>query len=198
MIHRFEKGTGNKLFILLHGTGGDENDLIPIAKFIDSTAAILGIRGNVSENGMNRYFKRFGMGQYDLESLNKETIILKQFIDDSIRSYELNEKDIYIIGFSNGANIAQSLLKHPLSYPLKFILLSPALIEPKVIYPNLSETKIFIATSPKDPYLSTEELKILVSNLSQSKAHPHIYEHPNGHQITMDVLNEVKRWINEN
>lgn len=198
MIHRFEKGTGNKVFILLHGTGGDENDLVPIAKFIDSSAAILGIRGNVNENGMNRYFKRFGMGKYDLESLNKETINLNQFIHDSIKLYELDKKDIYIIGFSNGANIAQSLLKYHMNHRFKFVLLSPALVEPNVIYPDLPETKIFIATSPKDPYLPTEEFKTLVSNLSQSKAQIHIYEHPNGHQITFDVLNETKRWIHEN
>ncbi len=197
MIHIFQKGSGSRTFILLHGTGGDEKDLIPIAHYLDNTASILGIRGNINEDGMNRYFKRYGIGQYDLVNLKEETTKLKQFIYDAIESYQLKDTKLYILGFSNGANIALSMLRYDLDYDFGFILLSPALIDPKTAYPDLSNTRIFISTSNNDPYLPSQDLSILNNQLVQSFAQLTIYQHPYGHQITKEVLDSIKDWMDK-
>lgn len=155
--------------ILLHGTGGDERDLIPIANHLNSNASILGIRGNVVENGMNRYFKRYGMGKYDLKSFDLETNNLHKAIMYYAGKYKIDLNKAIIIGFSNGANIAQGLIKKYPKLVNKYALLSPDYINPEQEIENLDNLNIFIATAINDPYANydnvikmTEDLKIVV------------------------------------
>lgn len=110
MIHLYKKGTSENTLLLLHGTGGDENDLLEIGNLIDSEANILSVRGNVVESGMNRYFKRLRPGVFDLDDLEKRTVELYEFINEASKKYEFDRNKVIAVGYSNGANIAASML----------------------------------------------------------------------------------------
>ncbi|SFH92765.1 alpha/beta hydrolase [Pisciglobus halotolerans] len=111
MIHLFKEGNPTKpVFLLLHGTGGNEYDLLPVAEFIDPEASILSVRGNILENGMPRFFKRLAEGVFDEEDLIKETKQLYDFINQAAEKYHFDRKKVIALGYSNGANIAASLL----------------------------------------------------------------------------------------
>jgi len=114
MRHIFQKGNdlSKPTLLLLHGTGGTEHDLLPIAEIIDPNASVLSVRGNVSENGMPRFFKRLAEGVFDEKDLIFRTKELYDFLDEAAEKYALDRANMYAIGYSNGANIAASLLFH--------------------------------------------------------------------------------------
>src|SRR5690606_34628251 len=102
----------NRTLLLLHGTGGNENDLLPLANHIDPSANVLSVRGNVLENGMPRFFRRLAEGVFDEEDLIFRTKELNEFLDEAAEKYEFDRNNIIAVGYSNGANIAASLLFH--------------------------------------------------------------------------------------
>src|ERR671920_1283811 len=115
-VHRFDpaKEPGAPTLLLLHGTGGDENDLLPLGRMLDERAALLSPRGKVLENGMPRFFRRLAMGVFDQEDLVNRTHELAEFVTASASEYGFDPGRVFAVGFSNGANIAASLLLlHP-------------------------------------------------------------------------------------
>src|SRR5690625_933768 len=112
MKHIFSKGTNEKTLLLLHGTGGNEEDLLPLARKIDPDANVLSVRGNVLENGMPRFFRRLAEGVFDEEDLIARTKELHEFLDKAAIENNFDRNNIMAIGYSNGANIAASLLFH--------------------------------------------------------------------------------------
>ena len=126
MKHIFKQGAqGKPVFLLLHGTGGDERDLLPLAEMLDPTYSILSVKGEVSENGMARYFKRLGEGQYDLEDLEYRGQELYQFIEESSKEYGFNLEDVIPVGFSNGSNMAINLILREQTPFQKALLFAP-------------------------------------------------------------------------
>jgi len=100
--------------LMLHGTGGDERDLLPLGRELRPGAALLGVRGKVLENGMPRFFRRFAEGVLDVEDLESRTEELAHFIDGASERYDFSKKKLIVVGYSNGANIAARLvLLHP-------------------------------------------------------------------------------------
>jgi predicted esterase len=100
--------------LMLHGTGGDERDLLPLGAELWPGAGLLGVRGKVLEDGMPRFFRRFAEGVFDVEDLKSRTEELAQFIDAASERYEFSKKKLIAVGYSNGANMAASLiLLHP-------------------------------------------------------------------------------------
>src|SRR3954465_2219007 len=115
-IHRFvpAEAPGQPTLLVLHGTGGDENDLLPLARTISANAALLSPRGQVLENGMPRFFRRLAEGVFDLDDLRLRARQLADFLNAARRTYGLGEVPPVALGFSNGANIAAALLLlHP-------------------------------------------------------------------------------------
>src|SRR5574339_57152 len=115
-VYRFEPAAGNegRTLLMLHGTGGDENDLVPLGQTLLPRAAILSPRGRVLEHGMPRFFRRFEEGVFDLESIRFEAGSLAQFLELAAEKHGFDANQVVAIGFSNGANIAHSLLAlHP-------------------------------------------------------------------------------------
>jgi phospholipase/carboxylesterase len=111
--HRFVEGNGSGdglTLLLLHGTGGDESDLIPLGRTLAPGAALLSPRGRVSENGMPRFFRRLAEGVFDQRDLKAQTESLVRFIESASRIYKLRPDPIVAVGYSNGANIASSVL----------------------------------------------------------------------------------------
>ena len=109
-VHTFVPGRSGRTLLLLHGTGGNENDLIPLGRELDPDANLLSPRGKVLENGMPRFFRRLAEGIFDEEDLIRRTHELADFIEQAATKYNLNRKNVFAVGYSNGANIAASLL----------------------------------------------------------------------------------------
>src|SRR5215468_10051719 len=109
-IHEFVPGPSNRTLLMLHGTGGNERDLIPLCSELDPNASLLSPRGKTLENGMPRFFRRLAEGVFDLEDLRKRTNELADFIVSAAQHYEIDAAKIIAVGYSNGANIAASML----------------------------------------------------------------------------------------
>src|SRR5512140_359160 len=109
-IHDFHPGSSSRTLLLLHGTGGNERDLIPLGRELDPNASLLSPRGKVLENGMPRFFRRIAEGVFDLEDLKSRTNELADFVASSAPHYELAANRVVGVGYSNGANIAASML----------------------------------------------------------------------------------------
>ncbi len=109
-VHQFVPGSSGRTLLLLHGTGGDENDLVPLGRELDPEAALLSPRGPVSENGSLRFFRRLSEGVFDLEDLKRRTNDLADFILGASERYKLDPGQVVAVGYSNGANIAASVL----------------------------------------------------------------------------------------
>src|ERR671925_274796 len=109
--HRFIPGAPDKpVLLLLHGTGGDENDLLPLGEALLPGAARLSPRGKVLENGMPRFFRRLAEGVFDLEDLRLRTEELADLVRDASKAYGFDPSRVVAFGYSNGANVAASLL----------------------------------------------------------------------------------------
>lgn len=195
MKHIFLDKKSEYTFLALHGTGGDENDLVPLVNYLNPTFNILSPRGNVSEQGMNRFFKRYGMGNYDIENLEVETNNLNEFISLSITNYGLDQSKMVGLGFSNGANILESLLQ--LNGPIlkKVVLLSPVFLQPDKPFKDLTGVDIYIATSDNDPYVKNKENDKLVDALKAAHANVYVNKHHGGHQIHQVILEDLKKWL---
>src|ERR1044072_2970963 len=155
--------------LLLHGTGGNEDDLIQIGQMILPSASILSPRGNVLENGMPRFFKRLSEGVFDLEDLKFRTRELAHFVKQASSIYGFDLSKTIAVGFSNGANIAASLI---LSYPET--LMGAILFRAMVPFipdfaPNLSDKKVLLSAGVFDPIVSESQTQSLFNNLKKSR-----------------------------
>jgi len=185
-------------FILLHGTGGNEDDLIPVGQMLSSSASLLSPRGKVLENGMPRFFKRLAEGVFDMEDLKFRTKELADFVKDASNTYSFNLNKTIAVGFSNGANIAASLL---LSYPetIKGAILFRAMIPfiPENM-PDLSSKKVLLSAGKFDPIVSKSQIEGLLNILQKSGADVTLKWQQSGHNLTQtDILN-AKEWLEKN
>ena len=196
MEHIFIKGEDSTrpTLLLLHGTGGNENDLVGLGKEIDGAANILSVRGNVLENGMPRFFKRLAEGVFDLEDLQFRTEELKNFIDESAKNYEFDRDNVVAIGYSNGANIAGNLLFEYENVLKGAILHHPMVPRRGVEIPALPGAPVFIGAGKNDfmcPAAESEELRDLLQNVG---AEVELFWHSYGHQLTQDEVQAAKEW----
>lgn len=195
MKHIFRKGNENKkTLLLLHGTGGTEQDLLPLADIVDQDANVLSVRGNILENGMPRFFKRLAEGVFDEEDLIFRTKELNTFLDEAAEKYEFDRKQIIAIGYSNGANIAASLLFHYGDALEGAILHHPMVPRRDIELPDLSGKRVFIAAGTNDPICSAQESEELKSLLENAGASVELHWENRGHQLTIDEVKAAKAW----
>ena len=196
MKHIFKAGTdlNRPTILLLHGTGGDENDLLPLAERVDNQASVLSVRGNVLENGMARYFRRLEEGIFDEEDLVFRTKELNDFLDKAAKDYGFHRDNIVAIGYSNGANIAGSLLFHYKDSLKAAILHHPMVPIRGLDLPDLSGKSVFIAAGVNDPICSPEESKELKKLLEGANAKVELHWEDNGHQLTNTEVEEASNW----
>ncbi len=195
MKHIFRKENLSKpTFLLFHGTGGDEKDLLALAHFIQPEYNVLSVRGEVNENGMNRFFRRISEGVFDEVDLVYRTHQLKEFIDQASIDYGFDKNHVIALGYSNGANIAGSLLFHYSNVFEKAILLHPMVPIRKEL-PDLSGVSIFIGAGKNDPICPPEESIELNELLLSAHADVTLHWENNGHRISESELNAVKQWL---
>jgi|SRR5690625_417121 len=196
MKHIFKEGTNKDkdVLLLLHGTGGNEEGLLQLAEIVDPEASVLSVRGNVLENGMPRFFKRLAEGVFDEEDLIFRTNELNGFLDEAAEKYEFERGNIVAIGYSNGANIAASLLFHFQDALKGAILHHPMVPRRDIELPNLSGKQVFIAAGTNDPICPQEEAIELQQLLEKAKADVELYWENNGHQLTMSEVEQAHEW----
>lgn len=195
MKHIFQKeNLSHPTFLLLHGTGGDEKDLLGLAHFIQPEYNVLSVRGEVKENGMNRFFKRISEGVFDEVDLVYRTHQLKEFIDQASIDYGFDKNHLIALGYSNGANIAGSLLFHYSDVFEKAILLHPMVPIRKEL-PDLSQVSVFIGAGKNDPICPPEESIELNELLSSAHADVTLHWENNGHRISESELEAIKKWL---
>lgn len=196
MKHIFHKGENPErpTLLLLHGTGGNERDLIPLANLFDPTASYLSVRGNVLENGMPRFFRRLAEGVFDIEDLVFRTKELNDFLDEAAEKYDFDRNNIVAIGYSNGANIAGSLLFHYQDALKGAILHHPMVPRRGIELPDLTGTKVFIGAGTNDPICPQEESVELKELLEKAKASVDIHWENRGHQLTMTEVQAAAEW----
>jgi phospholipase/carboxylesterase len=184
--------------LLLHGTGGNEDDLIPVGQMLSSSASLLSPRGKVLENGMPRFFKRLAEGVFDMEDLKFRTKELADFVKDASNSYSFNLDKTIAVGFSNGANIAASLL---LSYPdtIKGAILFRAMVPflPDSL-PELSGKKVLLSAGTFDPIVSKSQVEGLLNILQKSGADVILKWQQSGHNLTQTDIVNAKEWLEKN
>lgn len=199
MKHIFQQGSNpsKPTFLVLHGTGGNEHDLMPIASHIDPEASVLSVRGNVSENGMPRFFKRLSEGVFDMEDLKARTEELNRFIATAAEEHGFDRSNVIAIGYSNGANIAANLL-FTYSDALKgAILHHPMVPNRDTQLPNLSGVPVFIAAGTNDPICPAEESTDLKELLQNAGAMVKLHWENYGHQLTMPEVEAAKAWYDQ-
>jgi phospholipase/carboxylesterase len=196
MKHIFNKGKDSRkpTFLMLHGTGGNELDLLPLAGMIDDEASVLSVRGNVLENGMPRFFRRLAEGVFDEEDLIFRTKELNEFLDEAAVKYDYDRDNIIAIGYSNGANIAASLLFHYQNALKGAILHHPMVPRQGMELPDLTGKHVFIAAGTNDPICSPLESAELQSLLEQANANVALHWEHRGHQLTKEEVEAAADW----
>src|ERR1700761_5047615 len=196
--HGFEPGSSEWTLLLLHGTGGDEHDLVGLGRQLAPQAALLSPRGQVLENGMPRFFRRLAVGQLDIPDLLARTDQLASFVAAAATAYDRDPSHVVAVGLSNGANIAASLLlRHPATLRAAGLLRPMLPYEPEQI-PELTGTDVLIEAGERDPYSPSEQVTRLTEILRAGGAEVTTTVEPGaGHGLTQDDLRRLAAWITE-
>lgn len=194
-IYRPPQDPTEPILLLLHGTGGDEHDLLPLAEALRPGAGVLSVRGNVSENGQNRFFRRLAEGVFDLEDLDRRTDALAAFIRDASSTYRFDPKMVIAVGYSNGANIAVGLLlRHP-SALSRAILFRPMMPYQPSQRPELSGMPVFIGAGEHDHMVPMDQVRRLRDVLQAGGADVTVHVEPAGHGLTPGDVEAAQAWI---
>ena len=188
------EGSGVTL-LLLHGTGGNEDDLIPLGQQLLPGAAILSPRGKVSEHGAPRFFRRLAEGVFDHEDLLFRTHELADFVDQAADQYAFDRQKLVAVGYSNGANIAASLmLLHPGLLRAAVLLRAMVPFEPEQT-PDLSGMPVFLAAGRRDTMIAPDNTERLAAILGETGADLDVRWKNVGHPLTYEELEEARDWL---
>jgi len=197
-IHRFvpaQDSTSGETLIVLHGTGGNENDLLGIAQAIAPGAAILSPRGNVSENGAQRFFKRLAEGVFDPKEVRSRAEELARFIRAAISNYGLDASRVYALGYSNGANIASTAMFIEPGLLQGAVLFRPMLVFEPEERGNLSGSRVFISAGRMDPIVPVSSVERLAELFESSQTEVTLKWQLAGHNLVPSEVREAADWL---
>jgi phospholipase/carboxylesterase len=196
-VHRFVAGSARRTLLLLHGTGGNEDDLLPIGRALDPEAGLVSPRGKVLENGMPRFFRRLAEGVFDEDDLIRRANELAAFIREAAARYHFDQSDLVAVGYSNGANIAAALLLlQPGSIGGAILLRAMVPLTPPSL-PVLDSVPVLIAAGNHDPIVPGENSRHLAELLRAAGADVTVFFEDAGHDLTERTLTTAKRWLAE-
>jgi predicted esterase len=196
-VHVYEPGSSGRTLLLLHGTGGNEYDLLSLGKELDPEAGRLSPRGPVLENGHPRFFRRLAEGVFDLEDLERRTNDLADFVLAAAGDYQFDPSQLVAVGYSNGANIAASvLLRRPEAIRAAILLRAMVPFEPERL-PDLAGTKIWIAGGKQDPIIPRANTERLATILGEAGAKVTANFFEAGHGLTSTELALARRWLEQ-
>jgi phospholipase/carboxylesterase len=180
----------------LHGTGGNEDDLLPLGAELDPNAGLLSPRGKILEGGrIPRFFRRLAEGVFDIEDLKFRTHELAGFVDKASRIYGFDARKVIAVGYSNGANIAASMLllkPQTLSGAILFRAMVPLVPDN---LPDLSDKRVFMSSGLRDPIATRQEVETLSGLLKQARAVVDLQWQDSGHELTQDDIHAAKQWF---
>lgn len=181
--------------LLLHGTGGDERDLVPLGRMLAPGAALLSPRGPVDENGMPRFFRRLREGVFDVDDLNARAGELADFVGRAAGRYGFDPRRVAAVGFSNGANIAVGLLLGHPGLLRAAVLLSPMLPYDPGPPPDMAGTAVFLGAGRADPIAPADQVERLAELLRSAGADVHLHWEPGGHAIARAEVDAAREWL---
>lgn len=196
-IHRYIPPTseGAPTLLLLHGTGGNENDLLELGRLLTPNAGLLSPRGKALEHGMPRFFRRLAEGVFDLDDLRARTHELARFVAQAAGVYGFDPARVVAVGFSNGANIAASLfLLHPDTLAGGALLHAMVPLEPESP-PDLHGKRIFLGAGRRDPLISPQDTERLAAMLRGYGAAVQESWQPGGHSLTRAEVVAAREWM---
>jgi predicted esterase len=200
--HVFEPGSSEWTLLLLHGTGGDEHDLVGLGRQLAPEAALLSPRGQVLEQGMPRFFRRLAVGQLDIPDLLARTEQLAAFVAAATGHYSRDPDKVLAVGLSNGANIAASLLLRETD-PAHPTLKAAGLLRPMLPYepertPRVDGIDVLIEAGERDPYSPADQVARLTELLRAGGANVTTTVEPGaGHGLTQADLRRLAAWVAE-
>jgi predicted esterase len=197
-IHRFVPASDSssaETLIVLHGTGGNENDLIGIGQAIAPGAAILSPRGNVLENGAPRFFRRIAEGVFDPKEVRSRAEELARFIRAAVVTYRLDPSRLFAFGYSNGANVAATVMLIEPGILQSAILFRPMLVYEPTEKSDLSGSAVFISAGRMDPIVPTASVERLAELLETAQAEVTLKWQLAGHNLLPSEVREAADWL---
>ncbi|BBG02674.1 MULTISPECIES: alpha/beta hydrolase [Pseudonocardia] len=197
--HVWRPGTaGHPPLLLLHGTGGDEHDLLPLREHLDAAAPVLSVRGTVLENGMPRFFRRLAEGVFDEDDLRIQVDALAEFLLAAEDRYEVAAGSWTAVGFSNGANIASALMFiHPERLSGAILLAAMVPFRDGPPPSDLSGRRVLVSNGRQDPMATAVHTSTLVDQFRSAGAETTTAPHTGGHTIAPSLLPRMAGWLAE-
>jgi phospholipase/carboxylesterase len=181
--------------LLLHGTGGDEHDLLPLRDYLSPGAAVLSVRGTVLENGMPRFFRRLREGVFDEDDLRQQADDLAEFVGLACQTYGIDDGSLVAVGFSNGANIASAMMLRRPGVLAGAVLLAAMVPFAEPPAADLSGALAIISNGARDPMITAQMTQLLARQLAERGAKVIEMPHSGGHQIDPAVLPQIRSLI---
>jgi phospholipase/carboxylesterase len=196
-IHLFRPGSVGdpRTLLMLHGTGGDEASFAGLGPILAPGAAVLSVRGTVSEHGMNRFFRRRAEGVYDMDDLASRTGALGAFVEAAIRQYEIDRDSLIAVGYSNGANILANLLFQEPSLVPAAVLMHPLIPFAPADQPGLAGRQVLITAGERDPICPPAMTRALHGYFERQGAAAELVFHPGGHELQESELEAARRFV---
>jgi len=195
-IHRFEPGRSSRTLLLLHGTGGNENELIDLGRAIDPNAALLSPRGKVLENGAPRFFRRLAEGVFDEEDVVRRAQELSAFVRQASETYGIDRADLVAVGYSNGANIAAAIWLLGLTAFSSAVLLRPMVpLSSLSANPDLAEVRALLIAGRADTIAHPSIAQELTDLLRRYGAKIDLRMNLSGHELTSEDVKSAREWL---
>jgi phospholipase/carboxylesterase len=197
-VHRFEPGETGRTLLLLHGTGGNEHDLLELGRAIDPDAALLSPRGKVLENGAPRFFRRLAEGVFDEADVVKRASELSVFMKAAVAAYEIDPDELIAVGYSNGANIAAAMMLLGVANFRRAILFRPMVpLSQMDSAPDLSTVKVLLSAGKFDPIATAATVGALAGLLRHSGAEVAVQFRLSGHELTSEDVIAARDWLSQ-
>lgn len=195
--HIFEPGTDPAAppLLLLHGTGGDEHDLLTTGRSLSPGSALLSPRGDVNEHGQLRFFRRLAEGVFDFADVDRRTRALADFVAEAAARYGFDASRLTALGFSNGANIAASMLLLRPESLASAILLRPMVVLDPPQLPALTGKRLLISSGTADPIVPLDHPPRLADIFRRAGANVTLHTYAAGHGLGPPDFAATRRWL---
>jgi phospholipase/carboxylesterase len=194
-IYRFIPGKGERTLLLLHGTGGNETDLLPLGFAIDPDASLLSPRGMILENGAPRFFRRLAEGVFDEEDVVERANELAEFVSSAAGKHHFDLNALIAVGYSNGANIASAMMLLDALKAHRAILFRPMVPLSRPPQHPLDDCDVLLSGGRFDPIATPDQINALADLLRERKAEVEVRMQESGHELTERDVETARDWL---